>query len=386
MANLLFIVSPSTVSLYRDAGREGDALVGGGRHGSGGGSARRRLRARLLQLDLARRRGRGPRRRAGGSQAAAATRCSSATGARARRRTRCAGTCAGRGARSRRRPRRHAPGSSTTASADRVARHGALRPPPPARAELGARGRQPALSPRGARRAARRRTPRGTTGSPPATSAAPARALAPRRRPARRAPHPRRRSRAGEAAQLTALALRLPRTIALGVVVAALDGRLTVREALDAADTLAAEGLPALRDLVARGFLVEVGHPAVHAKDRARKPTREGAARMAEVEPQIRNVAVVGHRGTGKTSLVEAMLFQSGARQPARHDRGRARPRPTGTRTSAGARCRSSRALAPRVAGPQDQPDRRAGRPGLPGRRDRRAARRRGRARSSSAP
>ncbi|MDQ3822309.1 MAG: elongation factor G [Actinomycetota bacterium] len=32
------------------------------------------------------------------------------------------------------------------------------------------------------------------------------------------------------------------------------------------------------------------------------------------VEPaNIRNVAVVGHRGTGKTSLVEAMLFQSGA-------------------------------------------------------------------------
>ncbi len=32
------------------------------------------------------------------------------------------------------------------------------------------------------------------------------------------------------------------------------------------------------------------------------------------VEPgKIRNVAVVGHRGTGKTSLVEAMLFQSGA-------------------------------------------------------------------------
>jgi len=32
------------------------------------------------------------------------------------------------------------------------------------------------------------------------------------------------------------------------------------------------------------------------------------------IEPgKIRNVAVVGHRGTGKTSLVEAMLFQSGA-------------------------------------------------------------------------
>jgi elongation factor G len=35
---------------------------------------------------------------------------------------------------------------------------------------------------------------------------------------------------------------------------------------------------------------------------------------MPAVDPgKIRNVAVVGHRGTGKTSLVEAMLFQSGA-------------------------------------------------------------------------
>src|SRR5438132_13008840 len=32
------------------------------------------------------------------------------------------------------------------------------------------------------------------------------------------------------------------------------------------------------------------------------------------MEPgKIRNVAVTGHRGTGKTSLVEAMLFQAGA-------------------------------------------------------------------------
>ncbi|MBV8479917.1 MAG: elongation factor G, partial [Actinobacteria bacterium] len=34
---------------------------------------------------------------------------------------------------------------------------------------------------------------------------------------------------------------------------------------------------------------------------------------MPAIEPgRIRNIAVVGHRGVGKTSLVEAMLFQAG--------------------------------------------------------------------------
>src|SRR5579862_8366738 len=34
---------------------------------------------------------------------------------------------------------------------------------------------------------------------------------------------------------------------------------------------------------------------------------------MSQEPGKIRNVAVVGHRGTGKTSLVEAMLYQGGA-------------------------------------------------------------------------
>ena len=63
---------------------------------------------------------------------------------------------------------------------------------------------------------------------------------------------------------------------------------------------------------------------ASRAADAARGATVRFAAtrrRQLEEEPshaafepgKIRNVAVVGHRGTGKTSLVEAMLFQAGA-------------------------------------------------------------------------
>ena len=67
---------------------------------------------------------------------------------------------------------------------------------------------------------------------------------------------------------------------------------------------------------------------------------------MPQEPGKIRNVAVVGHRGTGKTSLVEAMLFQAGRDQPPRHRRGRHAPSPTGTRTSSGGRCRSPSSLA----------------------------------------
>src|ERR671931_417594 len=47
---------------------------------------------------------------------------------------------------------------------------------------------------------------------------------------------------------------------------------------------------------------------------RSSRPESEEEPAEMPVEPgKIRNVAVVGHRGTGKTSLVEAMLFQAGA-------------------------------------------------------------------------
>src|SRR5437588_6044135 len=44
-----------------------------------------------------------------------------------------------------------------------------------------------------------------------------------------------------------------------------------------------------------------------------REPTEEDTSPMPATEPtKIRNVAVAGHRGVGKTSLVEALLFEAG--------------------------------------------------------------------------
>ncbi len=81
---------------------------------------------------------------------------------------------------------------------------------------------------------------------------------------------------------------------------------------------------------------------------------------------KIRNVAVVGHRGTGKTSLVEALLFQAGKTN-------RLGTIEAGTTVSDWDEDEQRRQMSlsaalvqPRVAGPQDQPDRHAGRLGLP--------------------
>ncbi len=97
---------------------------------------------------------------------------------------------------------------------------------------------------------------------------------------------------------------------------------------------------------------------------------------------KIRNVAVVGHRGTGKTSLVEAMLFQAGSTNRLGSIEAGQRPSRTGKRTSSAAQMSISASLChcewqDRKLNLIDTP----GDSGLPGGHGRLAARRRRRAR-----
>ena len=80
---------------------------------------------------------------------------------------------------------------------------------------------------------------------------------------------------------------------------------------------------------------------------------------MPATEPgKIRNIAVVGHRGVGKTSLVEAHAVPGGEDEPARRDRAGHDGRRLGRRRAPAPDVALRVARAPRLAGPQDQPRR----------------------------
>ena len=106
------------------------------------------------------------------------------------------------------------------------------------------------------------------------------------------------------------------------------------------------------------------------ARTRARRGLRFASESTEEDEQsrwlppspgKIRNIAVAGHRGVGKTSLVEALLFQAGkTNRLGTIEQGTTVSDWDDARAASAQMSLSGSLLPPRVAGPQDQPRRHA--------------------------